>query len=65
MKHTGPAIAGATAVLAASMIGAFSAPAGAQARITAHQLKTSIAHAVAHEQAQQVALATGPAGMPN
>jgi hypothetical protein len=47
------------------MIGAISAaPAGAQARITVQQLKTSIQHAVAHEQAQQTTLALGPAGTP-
>jgi len=66
MKHTRPAVAGATAVLAASMIGAISAaPANAQARITSvHQLRTSIQQAVALEQAQSVTLATGPAGTP-
>jgi hypothetical protein len=63
MKH--PVAAGATAIIAASLIGGISAaPAGAQSRITVQQLKASIQHAVAHEQAQQVILATGPAGTP-
>jgi hypothetical protein len=53
VKHTRPAVAGATAVLAASLIGAISAaPANAQTRITSsQQLRASIQQAVAQEQA--------------
>lgn len=66
MKHTRPVVAGATAVIAASLIGAVSAaPADAQTRITSNQqLRSSIAQAVALEQAQSTTLGTGPAGMP-
>lgn len=66
MKHTRPVVAGATAVIAASLIGAVSAaPADAQTRITSNQqLRASIAQAVALEQAQSMTLGTGPAGMP-
>ncbi|HEU5271826.1 MAG TPA: hypothetical protein VFU36_18035 [Jatrophihabitans sp.] len=66
MKHTRTAVAGATAVLAASMIGAISAaPADAQTRITSdQQLRTSIQHAVAQVQAGSMTLSTGPAGTP-
>ncbi len=66
MKHTRPAVAGATAVIAASLISVVtSAPADAQSRITsAQQLRASIQQAVALEQAQPATLSTGPAGMP-
>jgi hypothetical protein len=66
MKHTRPAVAGATAVLAASLIGAVSAtPSDAQARITsAQQLRASIQLAVVQEQAQSPTLAIGTAGPP-
>jgi hypothetical protein len=64
MKHTRPAVAGATAVLAASLIGAISAaPADAQARITSsQQLQASIQQAVAHEQALSPTLSVCCAG---
>ena len=66
MKHTRPAVAGATAVLAASLIGAVSvASADAQTRITSkQQLQTSIQQAVAQEQAQPMTLSSGTAGPP-
>jgi|SwirhisoilCB2_FD_contig_31_20860654_length_424_multi_3_in_0_out_0_1 hypothetical protein len=67
MKHTRPAVAGATAVLAASLIGAISAaPASAQTRITSsQQLKASIQQAVAQEQTQSTTLSPGLAGYPD
>jgi hypothetical protein len=67
MKHTRPAVAGATAMLAASLIGVISAaPANAQpstSRITsAQQLSASIQQAVAREQSQSMDLSCCPAG---
>jgi hypothetical protein len=66
MKHTRPAVAGATAVLAASLIGAVSAaPSDAQSRITSRQqLQMSIQLAVTQEQAQPMTLSSGTAGPP-
>lgn len=66
MKHTRPAVAGATAVLAASLIGAISAaPAEAQSRITsAQQLQASIQQAISLEQAQPTTLSECCAGYP-
>ncbi len=65
MKHTRPAVAGATAVIAASLIGGVSAaPASAQARISSAQLQASIQQAVALEQTQPMALSECCAGYP-
>ncbi len=66
MKNTRPVVAGATALIAAGLIGAVtSAPAEAQTRITSvQQLHASIQQAVAMEQAQSADLAGGPAGAP-
>jgi len=66
MKHTRPVVAGATAIVAASMIGAISAsPAQAQTRITsAQQLRASIQQAVAQEQAQPTTLSPNTGGYP-
>ena len=70
MKHTRPAVAGATALLAAGLVGvAAAAPAQAQpstGRITSsQQLRASIQQAVAAEQLHPVKLACGPAGQAN
>ena len=65
MKHTRPAVAGATAVLAASLIGAISAaPAEAQSRISSAQLQASIQQAVSLEVAQPTTLSECCAGYP-